>query len=155
MAARSILRASAWRCDGRVGSEQGEFMKKLNALKTGRRWQMKGALGLYVSGCFSRQKPGEHHRPNTDFPSGHFLCVWPARPRSDFFLLVEPQFMQIRVNAIGNYSADETNSLFQDVERAVMDVRGVASMSAWNFPLQVLTKSAISLWSSCPKMSAR
>ena len=34
---------------GRVGSEQGEFMKKLNALKTGRRWQMKGALGLYVS----------------------------------------------------------------------------------------------------------
>ena len=63
--------------------------------------------------------------------------------------------MQIRVNAIGNYSADETNSLFQDVERAVMDVRGVASMSAWNFPLQVLTKSAISLWSSCLKMSAR
>ena len=34
---------------GRVGSEQGEFMKKLNALKTGRRWQMKGALGSYVS----------------------------------------------------------------------------------------------------------
>ena len=28
---------------GRVGSEQGEFMKNLNALKTGRRWQMKGA----------------------------------------------------------------------------------------------------------------
>ena len=54
----------------------------------------------------------------------------------DFFSSSEPQFMQIRVNAIGNYSADETNRLFQDVERAVMDVRGVASMSAWNFPLR-------------------
>ena len=73
----------------------------------------------------------------------------------DFFLSSEPQFMQIRVNAIGNYSADETNRLFQDVERAVMDVRGVASMSAWNFPLQALIKSATSLWSSFRKMSAR
>ena len=31
---------------GRVGSEQGEFMKKLNALKTGRRWQPKGLRPL-------------------------------------------------------------------------------------------------------------
>jgi multidrug efflux pump len=51
-----------------------------------------------------------------------------------FFSSSEPQFMQVRVNALGNYSAAETNQIFQDVENTVLGVRGIATMSAWNFP---------------------
>ena len=120
---------------GRVGSEQGEFMKKLNALKTGRRWQMKGPLGLYVSVVASAARnPMSTIVLTLAFLIGTFYAYGQHGRGVIFFSSSEPQFMQIRVNAIGNYSADETNRLFQDVERAVMDVRGVASMSAWNFP---------------------
>ncbi|MGA0170260.1 MAG: efflux RND transporter permease subunit [Pseudomonadales bacterium] len=120
---------------GRVGSDQGEFINKLKQLTTGRRWSLGGPLGVYVSiVAAAARNPVTTIVLTLTFLFGTVFAYTQFGRGVIFFSSSEPQFMQVRVNALGNYSAAETNQIFQDVENTVLGVRGIATMSAWNFP---------------------
>jgi multidrug efflux pump len=120
---------------GRVGSDQGEFINKLKQLTTGRRWSLGGPLGVYVSiVAAAARNPVTTIVLTLTFLFGTVFAYAQFGRGVIFFSSSEPQFMQVRVNALGNYSAAETNQIFQDIENTVLAVRGIATMSAWNFP---------------------
>ena len=101
---------------GRVGSEQGEFMKKLNALD-GSSLANEGALGLYVGVVASAaKKSGEYHRPNADFPGGT-LIAYGQYGRGVIFLLVRTSVHADTRQCSWQLFSGRDDSLFQDVER--------------------------------------
>ncbi len=120
---------------GRVGSDQGAFSEKLRLLKSGSPARIGGAVGVYVSlVTSSARNPLSTILMTLAILAGTFYLYGQFGRGVIFFSTSEPQFLQIRVNAAGNYSVDETDRLFQDVENIVLGVRGVASMSAWSYP---------------------